>query len=126
MEQLLGDDAVMLHPFVIGEIALGSLRNRQRTLAELETIPVAPMVAIEDVLELIEGQKLAGSGIGLDRCSSRGIHSAGCDDLSWTKDRRLVAVRSGSALKQELPESIVLAIPPVFPYCPPRIRSAGG
>ena len=92
MHRLLADDAVMLHPFVLGEIALGSLRNRKKVLAELETIPVAPMVAIDDVLELIEQQGLSGSGIGLIDAHLVASTLLDADDLLWTKDRRLAAV----------------------------------
>ena len=92
MARLLADDAVMLHPFVLGEIALGSLRNRKKVLTELETIPVAPMVAIEDVLELIERQGLSGSGIGLIDAHLVASTLLDADDLLWTKDRRLAAV----------------------------------
>lgn len=92
MHRLLTDDAVMLHPFVLGEIALGSLRNRKKVLAELETIPVAPMVAIDDVLELIEQQGLSGSGIGLIDAHLVASTLLDADDLLWTKDRRLAAV----------------------------------
>ena len=92
MDQLLAHDAVMLHPFVLGEIALGSLRNRKKVLAELETIPFAPMVAIDDVLELIEQQGLSGSGIGLIDAHLLASTLLDADDLLWTKDRRLAAV----------------------------------
>lgn len=92
MDHLLAHDAVMLHPFVLGEIALGSLRNRKKVLAELETIPFAPMVAIDDVLELIEQQGLSGSGIGLIDAHLLASTLLDADDLLWTKDRRLAAV----------------------------------
>lgn len=92
MHQLLAEDAVMLHPFVLGELALGSLRNRKKVLAELETIPAAPMVAIEDVLELIEQRGLSGSGIGLIDAHLVASTLLDADDLLWTKDRRLASV----------------------------------
>ena len=92
MSQLLASEAVMLHPFVLGELALGSLRDRRKVLAELETIPTAPMVAIEDVLELIDQQGLAGSGIGLIDAHLVASTLLDADALLWTKDRRLAAV----------------------------------
>jgi len=92
MEWLLAEDAVMLPPFVLGEIALGSLRNRKQTLAELRAVPVAPVVAQEDVLELVDRQKLSGSGIGLIDAHLIASTLLDAGDLLWTKDRRLAVV----------------------------------
>ncbi|MBI4921350.1 MAG: type II toxin-antitoxin system VapC family toxin [Devosia nanyangense] len=92
MDRLLREDTVVLHPFVLGEIALGNLKDRKRVLAELDTIPAAGMVANEDVLELIHQQELAGSGIGLIDAHLIASTLLVGDDLLWTRDRRLAAV----------------------------------
>jgi predicted nucleic acid-binding protein len=55
---------VAMHPFVLGEIALGSLAKRQRVLGELALLPSVRRVPDEDVLILIDAQRLFARGIG--------------------------------------------------------------
>ena len=92
MQQLLDSEAVMLHPFVFGEISLGSLKDRHAVLLDLSIIPPAPMVPDNEVHFLIEKQKLFGSGIGLVDAHLLASTLLGGEDLLWTKDRRLAAV----------------------------------
>jgi len=60
----LGDGAVLAHPFVIGEVALGHVRSREAVLRELHDLPAAPVASSDEVLELIERHRLFGIGIG--------------------------------------------------------------
>jgi len=55
---------VWCHPFVIGELACGRLSNRAQILSLLEALPRPPVAEHEEVLELVERNGLAGSGIG--------------------------------------------------------------
>src|SRR5258706_14448997 len=58
-------DEVLLHPWVLGELALGHLgRRRAAILADLALLPTAPVVAQDDVLALVEARGLAGCGLG--------------------------------------------------------------
>ena len=61
---LLDDDRVLTHPFVIGELACGQLRNRREILELLATLPGAQVAGHEDALALVEGHRLFGRGIG--------------------------------------------------------------
>lgn len=61
---LLGEGEVLVHPFVIGELALGNLRNRDENLFLLEHLPQATMASHEEVMDMVHSRKLAGSGIG--------------------------------------------------------------
>lgn len=56
--------AVMTHPFVIGELACGTLRRRSDFLAELSRLPIATEATHEEVLELVERHHLHGKGLG--------------------------------------------------------------
>jgi predicted nucleic acid-binding protein len=56
---------VVMHPFVLGEIALGSLTNRAGVLGGLASLPQLPVVSNEEVLALIEHRRLWSRGIGL-------------------------------------------------------------
>lgn len=51
--QQLEAGTVMVHPFVIGEIALGSIRQRHLILSALEDLPTVPVAHHPEVLALI-------------------------------------------------------------------------
>jgi predicted nucleic acid-binding protein len=61
---LLDEGRVAIHPFVVGEIALGMLKNRAEILELLAELPLAPVVRHEDALAVVERRGLAGAGIG--------------------------------------------------------------
>ncbi len=61
---LLSEGAVLMHPFVRGELACGNLRNRAPILSELRALPAAVHVEDHEVLHLIEVRKLSGRGLG--------------------------------------------------------------
>ena len=62
--QLLDEEAVLSHPFVVGELACGNLKNRQEILALLQSLPQTPQAEEEEVLRVIEDHKLMGKGLG--------------------------------------------------------------
>lgn len=62
--QLLDSGAVVTHPFVIGELACGSLRNRAQILGLLHRLPRTPRATEQEVLAMIEQRALPGRGIG--------------------------------------------------------------
>ena len=55
---------LLIHPFVIGKLALGNLRDRSVTLAFLRALPSAPIADHAAVLALVEEAELFGRGIG--------------------------------------------------------------
>ena len=64
LENLLNHDQVMCHPFIIGEIACGNIKNRTEILSLLQSLPMAIQVSDEEVLEFIEDNLLMGQGLG--------------------------------------------------------------
>ena len=80
---------VLMHPFVLGELALGNLKNRGEVLALLRRLPAAPTATDPEVLGLIERRDLMGRGIGY--VDVHLLASAALADLGrlWTRDRRL-------------------------------------
>ena len=60
----LEEGLVLSHPFVIGELACGTIRQRAAFLADLERLPRAVVAAHDEVMGLVERYRLAGSGIG--------------------------------------------------------------
>jgi predicted nucleic acid-binding protein len=88
LTQRLTDGVVWVHPFVMGELACGSLRRRPEILSLLATLPQAPVVFHREALELLESQALFGRGLGwVD------VHLLASARLSgiglWTLDVRL-------------------------------------
>ena len=61
---LLEGEQVLTHPFVIGELACGQLRNRREILRLLATLPTATVARDDEVLRFLEGRRLFGRGIG--------------------------------------------------------------
>ncbi len=61
---LLDAEQILIHPFVIGEIALGHLKQRDLFLLGLKKLTHAPHASDDEVLHLINGKGLAATGIG--------------------------------------------------------------
>jgi hypothetical protein len=61
---LLIQSRVLMHPFVLGELACGNLRNRSEVLALLRGLPRATVATDDEVLFFIERHALMGRGIG--------------------------------------------------------------
>jgi len=59
------EGVVSCHPFIIGELACGNLKNRKEILSLLHTLPTAQTAEEEEVLQFVESKKLFGTGIGL-------------------------------------------------------------
>lgn len=59
---LLDEDAVLVHPFVLGELVLGGLSAREQSL--FARLPASSVIAHEEVLEFVRRRKLARRGIG--------------------------------------------------------------
>ena len=88
LQSLLSRDEVECHPFVIGELACGSLRRWTEILSLLERLPCVPLARHEEVLTFIERHRLMGCGIGwIDAHLLTSTSLAG--SFLWTRDRRL-------------------------------------
>ena len=81
---------VETHPFVIGELALGRLRWRDETLSYLTALPGVPVADHGEVLGLVAGRDLAGSGIGWVDAHLLASALIG-HTLVWTLDASLAA-----------------------------------
>ena len=84
-------DSILCHPFVVGELACGNLKNRGEILLRLRRLPQAPVAHDDEVLKLIEGRRLMGRGISwIDAHLLSSALMAGAE--LWTFDRCLAAV----------------------------------
>jgi len=85
---LLENGLVACHPFVIGELACGTLACREEVLGHLERLPALEPVSHEEALRLVEAHHLAGSGLGwVDVHLLASARVSGTE--FWTADRRL-------------------------------------
>lgn len=89
--KLLHDAQVLTHPFVIGEIALGQLRQRREILESLQNLPMSSLASDPEVLSYIETQRLGGTGIGYLDAHLLASASLTPDTRIWTRDKRLKA-----------------------------------
>lgn len=91
LESLLNDGDVFCHPFIIGELACGNLKNRIEILTCLQALPMATQVEHEEVIYFIENNQLMGKGLGyID------VHLLAAASLTeipiWTFDKKLDGV----------------------------------
>lgn len=88
----LEQGTVLAHPFVLGELACGNLKNRGEVLRLLRELPAAPMATDAEALDFIERRALMGRGIGyIDVHLLASVSLTGSARL-WTRDQRLAAV----------------------------------
>jgi predicted nucleic acid-binding protein len=91
LEQFLNEGVVLCHPFVIGELACGNLKNRDEILRLLAALPGSSVASHEEGLRLVADRKLAGKGLGwVDVHLLASALLSGC--TLWTKDKNLGAV----------------------------------
>ena len=88
LSELLRQIQAITHPFVVGELACGNLKNRKQILSLFADLPQAEIAEHEEVLSLVENKGLMGHGIGwID------AHLLASALLSgtplWTKDKKL-------------------------------------
>jgi predicted nucleic acid-binding protein len=92
LEEALEGGRVLIHPFVLGEIACGNLANRSEVLGLLAELPAAPVAVETEVLAFIERRALMGRGIGY--IDVHLLASAALEGTAklWTRDARLATV----------------------------------
>jgi predicted nucleic acid-binding protein len=99
---LLQRDLVLIHPFIIGELACGSMVKRYEIMGLLETLPAADTADHVEVLQLVDAARLFGRGIGwIDAhllASAQLSHA-----LLWTSDNRLNRVAESLGIAYPCP-----------------------
>lgn len=89
---LLERGSVIAHPFVVGEIALGNLRQRDSIVSALLDLPHASVARDYEVRKLISRHQLHGRGIGYIAAHLLAAVRLTPGATLWTRDRRLKAV----------------------------------
>ena len=101
LAELLNEGKVACHPFIVGELACGNVRNRTTVLSLLEALPMALAVEHEEVLTFIESHDLMGKGLGY--IDVHLLASAVLTGLPiWTLDKKLEQVADMLHCKHQL------------------------
>ena len=85
----LNDGSIAIHPFIIAELALGSLQERVKTLALLDLLPKVRVAQMNEVRVAIEARSLYNRGIGLIDAHLIASVFINPPTLLWTRDKHL-------------------------------------
>jgi hypothetical protein len=97
LAELLDEGNVACHPFIIGELACGNLKNRDEILYLLQSLPAAVTAEHEEVMQFVNDYSLMGRGLGY--IDMHLLVSALLTQVSlWTHDKKLHAVSAQHGL----------------------------
>jgi predicted nucleic acid-binding protein len=91
LEDQLKRRRILLHPMIIGEVALGSTTNRLIFLQELKKLPQAQIFSHTDVMATIDWLELHNQGIGYVDAHLLASTRQLSNGKLWTRDKRLHA-----------------------------------
>jgi predicted nucleic acid-binding protein len=103
MEKALNQGRIVIHPWIIAELALGSLRERTKTLAMLDLLPQVRLVQMSELRLMIEARRLYSLGIGLTDAHLIASVFLNRPTLLWTRDKRLRKVAEALGIHASLP-----------------------
>ena len=93
---------IVIHPFIIAELALGSVKERTKTLALLDLLPQVRVAQVSEVRLTIEARRLYNRGIGLIDAHLIASVFINPSTLLWTKDKQLRKVAEGFGIHASL------------------------
>jgi predicted nucleic acid-binding protein len=64
LESMLNQNLVGMHPFILGELACGSLHKRGEVIAYLRSLPSATVARESEVFHLLKAHRLWSKGLG--------------------------------------------------------------
>ncbi len=89
LTQALQRNEVTIHPFIIGELACGNLKDRNTVLGLLAGLPCIQTLEEHEILFFIEQRKLMGRGIGYIDVHLLAATAIAASTVLWTRDIRL-------------------------------------
>jgi hypothetical protein len=100
LRRVIEEDMLLSHPFVIGELALGSLRERTAVLAFLAAQRQAAVAAHDEIMTMIEHHRLFSMGVGYTDAHLLASVLLERGAALWTRDKGLqaAAAKAGAAL----------------------------
>ena len=87
LQKLLEDGRVVIHPFIIGELACGNISNRTEIISLMQSLPMLDIIEHEELLLFIEQNQIMGKGLGFVD-----VHLMAAARLAgiplWTQDKK--------------------------------------
>jgi predicted nucleic acid-binding protein len=102
MRKLLNQGQIVIHPFVIAELALGSLHARTKTLALLDLLPQVRVAQLSELRPMIEARRLYSLGVGLTDAHLIASIFINSPTLLWTRDKQLRKVAEALGIHASL------------------------
>jgi predicted nucleic acid-binding protein len=102
MSDQLNQGQILIHSFIVAELALGLMQNRSRALSLLELLPQVRMAQMSEVRTMIEARRLYGLGIGLIDAHLIASILIQPPTLLWTRDKRLRRVAESLGIHASL------------------------
>ena len=103
MEERLGRGQILMHPFIVAEIALGSLQNRRKRLGEMEALLEVKVAQLSEVRHMVEAHALYSKGIGLTDAHLVASCLMTPGTQLWTRDGALQRVAGTLGIGFNLP-----------------------
>jgi predicted nucleic acid-binding protein len=94
LAELLTKRKILVHPFVVGEIALGSMKQYDAIIESLLKLPAAPSATDAEVRFMIRRYTIMGSGIGYVDAQLLASTMLIDNARLWTRHRRLHTIAS--------------------------------
>jgi predicted nucleic acid-binding protein len=106
LRKIIEDDRLLCHPFIVGELALGSLRQRDAVLSFITAQRQTVIATHAEVMAVIERRSIFSMGIGYT--DAHLLTSTLLDQRSslWTRDKRLATAAQKAGAKVHLPAQI--------------------
>lgn len=89
LAELLVRGEVVMHPFVLGEIALGYIRKRSHWMLALSELPAVHVADPEEVLQMIDQRDLIAKGVGYVDVHLLATTLTSPGVRLWSRDKRL-------------------------------------
>jgi len=102
LQKALNQGQVVIHSWIIAELALGSLRERAKTLALLDLLPQLRVAQLSELRLMIEARRLFSLGLGLTDVQLIASVLLNPPTLLWTRDQRLRRVAGGFKIHSAL------------------------
>jgi predicted nucleic acid-binding protein len=103
MRSLVESGQIVMHPFVVAELALNSLQDRHKTLALLEMLRPVQVAQLGEIRRMIEAHALYSRGIGLTDAHLVASCLITPQTELWTRDVALARVAQLLGIRAHLP-----------------------
>lgn len=101
--QQLQRNNIAIHPFVVTELVLGTLPDRQKTTAYLDLLPMVKVALMSEVRRMIEAHSLFKRGIGFVDAHLIASTLITPHTVLWSRDKRLCDVAEAFGLNANVP-----------------------